>query len=163
MPSTGSPHYVYKDWVSRISVGRLKSISREYRLGDIARWPSLNEIPHLPHAGYMAFSEAILKAGLSLPVHPLVDDVLQFFDVVPVPAHPEFLLYHNDVLTLPFQRHEDSSDLSTTLFTYSGSRPSQSTWGSGIQPAEVTSHELGGFPVTWVNGRTTSSSTPLLI
>ena len=30
----------------------------------------------------MAFSGAILKAGVSFPLHPFIDEVLQFFDVV---------------------------------------------------------------------------------
>ena len=68
--------------MSQISVGKLKSIAREYRLGDIACWPSLNDRPHLPPTGYMAFSEVILKAGDSFPLHPFVDDILQFFNVV---------------------------------------------------------------------------------
>ena len=31
----------------------------------------------------MALSEAILKAGVFLPLHPFIDQVLQFFDIIP--------------------------------------------------------------------------------
>ena len=44
-PLTSGPHYACEDWVSRISIGKLKSIARDYRLGEIARWPSLNKTP----------------------------------------------------------------------------------------------------------------------
>ena len=31
----------------------------------------------------MAISEAILKAGVFLPLHPFIDQVFQFFDIIP--------------------------------------------------------------------------------
>ena len=32
--------------------------------------------------GFMAISKAILKVGVFLPLHPFIDQVLQFFDIV---------------------------------------------------------------------------------
>ena len=81
-PSTSGPRYACKDWVLLIYIGKLKSIAREYRLWEIGLLHNPNERPHLPHVGYMAFSKAILKAEVSLPLHPFINEVLQFFDVV---------------------------------------------------------------------------------
>ena len=36
----------------------------------------------------MAFSEAILKAGVFLPLYPFINEVLWFFDVVPFQLTP---------------------------------------------------------------------------
>ena len=87
-PLTSSHRYTCEDWVLRISIGKLKPIAREYKLGEIAHWPSPNERPHLPSISYMAFSEAILKAGVSLPLHSFIGEVLRFFDVVPFQLNP---------------------------------------------------------------------------
>ena len=35
-----------------------------------------------PPPGYMAISEEILKTGVFLPLHPFIDQVLDFFDIV---------------------------------------------------------------------------------
>ena len=83
MPSTSGLCYACEDWMSRLSIGKLKSIAHEYRMGDISRWPRLNKKLHLPFVNYMVFSKVILKAGVSLPLHPFIDDILQFFTVVP--------------------------------------------------------------------------------
>ena len=81
-PSTNSTCYICEFCMSQISIGKLKFIACEYRLGEIAHWPSPNERPHLPHVGYMAFSKSILKAGDSLLFQPFIDGVLLFFIVV---------------------------------------------------------------------------------
>ena len=61
------PPYVREDWVSRISIEKLASVAREYMLRNLARWPKSNKRSHLPFIGFMAISEAILKAGVFLP------------------------------------------------------------------------------------------------
>ena len=48
----------------------------------------MDEGPHLPPISFMALSEAILKAGVLLPLHPFIDQVLQFFDIVPFQLTP---------------------------------------------------------------------------
>ena len=58
-------------------------MAREYKIEGLARWPKPNERLHLPPVGFMAISEAILKAGVFLPLYQFIDQVLQFFDIVP--------------------------------------------------------------------------------
>ena len=65
------------------STKRLGFISREYRLGHLARWAAGNERPHLPPRSYMTFSETILKiGGVFLPLHLFIVQVLDYFDIV---------------------------------------------------------------------------------
>ena len=55
-------------------------ISREYRLGNSARWVAWNGRPHLSPSDYMIFSEAILVFRL---LHAFIVQVLDYFDIVP--------------------------------------------------------------------------------
>ena len=88
-PSTGpDSRYIYNDWVSDLSNKKLGFISCEFKLGNLARWVVENERPLLPPPGYMTFSEAILKTGVFLPVHPFVVQVLDYFDIVPFQLPP---------------------------------------------------------------------------
>ena len=63
-------------------------ISREYRLGHSARWAAGNERLHLPPSGCMTSSEAILKTGVFIPLHPFIVQVLDYFDIVPFQLPP---------------------------------------------------------------------------
>ena len=63
-------------------------MAREYRLGDLVRWPKSDERSHLPPVSFMAISEEILKAGLFLFLHLFVDQVFQFIDIVPFQLTP---------------------------------------------------------------------------
>ena len=74
--------------VSQISIEKMAAVAREYKLGGLARWPKSDEKLHLPLIGFMAISEAILKVGVFLPLHPFIDQVLQFFDIVPFQVTP---------------------------------------------------------------------------
>ena len=74
--------YICENWVSGLSTKKLGFISREYRLGHLARWTAGNERLHLPPRDYMTFSEAILKTGVFLPLHPFIAQVLDYFDIV---------------------------------------------------------------------------------
>ena len=47
-----------------------------------------NERSHHPTRGYMTFSEAILKTGVFLSLHPFIDQVLDHFDIVPFQLPP---------------------------------------------------------------------------
>ena len=76
------PHYVCEDWVSRISIEKMVFVAHEYRLRGLARWPKPDERLHLPPISFMTISKTILKAGVFLPLHPFIDQVLQFFDIV---------------------------------------------------------------------------------
>ena len=69
--------------MSQIYIEKMASMAREYRLGGLAHWPKLDEKPHLPYVGFMAISKAISKVGVFLPLYPFIDQVLQFFDIVP--------------------------------------------------------------------------------
>ena len=60
---------------------KLKLIARQYKLGEACLKPSPTDRPHLPLFGYMAFSEVIIKGGVSLPLHPFIETVLQYFNV----------------------------------------------------------------------------------
>ena len=57
-------------------------VACEYRLEGFASRPKPNEIPRLPLVSFMAIREAILKAGVFLPLHPFIDQVLQFFEIM---------------------------------------------------------------------------------
>ena len=74
--------------MSWISNGKMGAITREYKVGNLAGWPNPNKRQHLPPVGFMAFSEAILKAGVFLPLHPFIYQVFQFFDMVPFQLTP---------------------------------------------------------------------------
>ena len=50
--------------------------------------PSPTDRPHLSPHGYMAFSEAIIKGGASLPLHPFIEVVLQYLNVAPFQFTP---------------------------------------------------------------------------
>ena len=67
----------------------MSSVARKYRSGDLARWPKSDERLHLPPIGFMAISEMTLKAGVFLPLHPFIDQALQFFDIVPFQLTPK--------------------------------------------------------------------------
>ena len=43
---------------------------------------------HLPPLGYMAINKAILKTGVFLPFYPFIEQVLEFFDIVPFQLSP---------------------------------------------------------------------------
>ena len=43
---------------------------------------------HLLSPRYIAISEAILKSGVFLPLHSFIDQVLEFFDIVPFQLSP---------------------------------------------------------------------------
>ena len=88
-PTDSDSKYICKDWVSGLSTKKLGFISREYRLGHLARWAAGNERPQLPPRDYMTFSEAILKTGVFLPLHPFIVQVLDYFDIVPFSAPPK--------------------------------------------------------------------------
>ena len=75
--------------MSRISIEKLASVACEYKLGDLARWPKSDERPYLPPTSFMALSEAI-KAGVFLPLHPFIDEVQQFFNMVLFWLTPNF-------------------------------------------------------------------------
>ena len=51
-------------------------------MGHLPRWATGDERPHLPLPGYMAISEVILKTRVFLPLHPFIDQVLEFFDII---------------------------------------------------------------------------------
>ena len=79
----GVSHNIYRDWVSQISMKKLKLIACQYRLREEIHQPSPTDRPHLPPPGFMAFSEAIMRGGGSLPLHPFIEAVLQYFNVAP--------------------------------------------------------------------------------
>ena len=68
----------------------MTSLASEYRVGGLARWPKSDERPHLPPRGFMATSKVILKVRVFLPLHPFIDEVLQFFDIAPFQFNPNF-------------------------------------------------------------------------
>ena len=57
--------YICRDWVSQIIVKKLKLITRQYKFGEGILKPNPTNRLHLPLSGYMAFSEAIIKGGVS--------------------------------------------------------------------------------------------------
>ena len=79
----GGSCYVCRDWVSQVSMKKLKLIARQYRLREEIHQPSPTDRPHFPPPSFMAFSEAIMRGGGSLPLHPFIEAVLQYFNVAP--------------------------------------------------------------------------------
>ena len=77
-----------KDYVSRLSAKKMGNISQEYRLRYLPHWATGDERPHLPPPGYMAISEVILNTKVFLPFHPFIEQVLEFFDIVPFQLSP---------------------------------------------------------------------------
>ena len=54
----------------------------------LPRWATRDERPHLPPPGYMAIGEAIFKTGVFHPLHSFINQVLEFFDIVPFHLFP---------------------------------------------------------------------------
>ena len=67
---TSGSRYIYRDWVSQVTVKKLKLIARQYKLGEAILQTGLTDRPHLPLSTYMAFSKAIIQGGVSLPLLP---------------------------------------------------------------------------------------------
>ena len=86
--STNDTRYVCTDWMSRISIKRMKLIARQFYLSGAIRQPRPGEIPHLPPFGMMAFFEAIMRGWASLPLHPFLIAVLEYFNVAPFQFTP---------------------------------------------------------------------------
>ena len=62
-------------------MNKLKDISHQYRLREEIRQPSPTDKPYLLPLSFMAFSEAIVRGGAFLPLHPFVEVILQYFNV----------------------------------------------------------------------------------
>ena len=83
-PSTNGTHFVYSDWVSHISVKRLKYLAHEFYLPVAILKPSPNDRLHIPSPHMAAFSEAIIRERVSLPLHPFIDYFnIAFFQFTP--------------------------------------------------------------------------------
>ena len=81
--STSSSRYACMDWVSKITIKRLKLLARQFQLTNEVHQSRPDKRPHLPPPGMMAFSEPIKRRGISLPFHSFVEAVLQHFNVAP--------------------------------------------------------------------------------
>ena len=58
--STSDSHNVYRDWVSQVSVKRLKLIAHQFRLKEEVCQPLPDKRPYILPPGMMAFSNSIM-------------------------------------------------------------------------------------------------------
>ena len=92
--SISGTHFVCSNWVSRISVKRLKYLAYQFYLPAAIIKPSPNDRPHIPPPCMAAFSKAIIRGRASLPFHPFIIEVLDYFKIV----HFQFTL--NSIRTM---------------------------------------------------------------
>ena len=64
-PSTSGTHFVCSDWVSRISIKRLKFLTRQFYLPSTILKSGPNGKPYIPPPRLVAFSDAIIEGGFS--------------------------------------------------------------------------------------------------
>ena len=92
-PSTSGTHFVCGDWVSCISIKRLKYVTCQFYLPSAILKLGPNDRPHIPSPRMAAFSEAIILGKASLPLHPFIIEVLTTstsfpFNSLQIPSTP---------------------------------------------------------------------------
>ncbi|PON71699.1 hypothetical protein PanWU01x14_071540 [Parasponia andersonii] len=111
--SSGYP-YVEGNW-SCINVrtsctsNKLRKIASSYKISIPMRLPMEFNRPHTPPRGLASFSEAVLKCGVHLPLHPYIQSVIDYYGVVPFQLTPNtyryivglYILYHKLGLETP--------------------------------------------------------------
>ena len=85
-PSTSDTHFVCSNWVSHISIKRLKYFARQFYLPTAILKSDRNDRPHIPPPHMATFSKAIIQGEASIPLHPFIVEVLDYFNV----AHFQF-------------------------------------------------------------------------
>ena len=93
-PSTSSTHFVCSNWVSHILIKRFKYLTRQFYLPAIILKLGPTDRSHIPPPCMFTFSEAIIRRGASLPLHPFIVEVLDYFNVAP------FLFTPNSICTM---------------------------------------------------------------
>lgn len=85
-----SVHWWESDYPLKLTSSNLVRLWTEYRIPDSVGLivSSPNEKATYPRSGYMAMSEAILRAGLRLLIHPLFHFVLRSYGLAPTQLNP---------------------------------------------------------------------------
>lgn len=99
--------YVEGDWSctniqTSISTNKLEKIIRVYNINTLLRIPTEFNRPHTPPRGTASFSEAVLRCGVHLPLHPYIKSIVDYYGVVPYQLTPNtyrymvglYILYH---------------------------------------------------------------------
>ena len=155
--STNDTHFVYSTWVSRISVKRLKYLAHQFYLSEALPQPGPTKRPHLPLPCMMAFSEAIIQGGASLPLHPFLVQVLYYFNLAPIQFTPNsfrtmmtfYIAYMED------QLGEPSVEEFTYIYCIKALARNKGFWyKSNVARIWLTS---GEFVVAWAATRISTS------
>ena len=89
--STSGTKFACAIWVSKISIKKLKIIAKQLKLSIAITWPSLNDRLHNLPPCMVAFYEAIIWGGASIPLRPFLVEVLDYFNLVPFQLTPNSL------------------------------------------------------------------------
>ncbi|PON52242.1 hypothetical protein PanWU01x14_210840 [Parasponia andersonii] len=72
---------------------KLKKIASSYKIAIPLRLPMEFNRPHTPPRGLASFSEAVLKCGVHLPLHPYIKSIIDYYGVVPFQLTPNTYRY----------------------------------------------------------------------
>ena len=114
--STNDTHFVCRSWVSHISMKRLKYLACQFYLFSTLCKPGPFKRPHLHHPRMMAFSKVIIWGRASLPLHPLLVEVLEYFNLAPFQFTPNS--FHTMVSFYIAYMEEELGELSAKEFAY---------------------------------------------
>ena len=106
--------YVEGDWSCTdiqmcISTNKLEKIICIYNINIPLRIPTEFNRPHTPPRGTASFSEAVLRCGVHLPLHPYIKSIVDYYGIVPYQLTPNtykyivglYILYHKLSLGSP--------------------------------------------------------------
>ncbi|PON48936.1 hypothetical protein PanWU01x14_233370, partial [Parasponia andersonii] len=88
---------------------KLSKIMCNYKIAILLRLPIEFNRPHILLRGIASFSEAVLKCGVHLPLHPCIKSIIDYYGVVPFQLTPNiyrymvglYILYHKLGLDSP--------------------------------------------------------------
>ena len=74
----GCTHFICSNWVSRISIKRIKYLTHQFYLPSTILKPGLNDKSHTPPPCMASSSKAIIRGGASIPLHPFLVEVFDY-------------------------------------------------------------------------------------
>ncbi|PON48309.1 hypothetical protein PanWU01x14_238380 [Parasponia andersonii] len=91
------------------TANKLRKIASSYKIAIPLRLPMEFNRPHTPPRKLASFSEAVLKCGVHLPLHPYIKSIIDYYGVVPFQLTPNtyrymvglYILYHKLGLETP--------------------------------------------------------------
>ena len=97
-PSTNDTQFVCSNWVSHISVKRLKYLTHRFYLPAAILKHDPNDRPHILPPRMVAFSQAVIWGGASLLLHPFLVEVLEYFNITLFSIRTPLLPHYGGVL-----------------------------------------------------------------